>query len=341
MSKTYFIEKTPVADAAAALTGIPNDIDTPAVIPAATATPLKIDTVFDFIDLLSTTVQARRFVMWMTANSLNNFAIGNIQSQMRRDKYALNGTEEINQDIEYLRAQGIDEKGIDLYNEQLRAIAELKDSATVRYEQGFEAEITPIEVAEYAIAIRAYVAKLMVSYGKGPRDAAQTIGESIAFRLSRAPRVDEKQVLRLHAVSGIPLDVLRKADLQNKMSERQALIEQAGQIEDTATSLGWKSVPDASEVEALFDKLPVQTQYRLIGNICRSLKMAMDAEVKALIKFGRLDSVTNRVLIGDVMQGYITYFREFTSRNADALVEYEERGFALPTLEQLLADRDD
>lgn len=338
MNKTYFIAKTPVA---AALESVPNDIDAPVAAPTATATPVNISTVFDFIDLLSTAVQARRFVMWMTCNSLNNFAIGNIQSQMRRDKYALSGTEEINQDIEYLRAQGIDQDGIDKYNEQLRAIAELKDNAAARYEQGFEAQAEPIEVAEYVIAIRAYIAKLMVSYGKSPRDAAQTIGESIAFRLSRAPRVDEKQVLRLHAVSGIPLDVLRKADLQNKMSERQQLIAQAGVIEDTAASLGWKSVPEADEAELLFDKLPVQTQYRLIGGICRSLKMAMDAEVKALIKFGRLDSVTNRVIIGDVMQAYIAYFREFTSRNADALVEYEDRGFALPTLEQLLADRDE
>lgn len=334
MSRTHFIPATPVSTT---LTDMPNDLGTP----VATAAPVKVDTVFDFIDQLSTTVQARRFVMWMTCNSLNNFAIGNIQSQMRKDKYALTGAEEINQDIEYLRSMGIDQTGIDTYNEQLAAIAEIKDSAAARYEQGFEAQAEPIEVAEYVIAIRAYIAKLMVAYGKGPRDAAQTIGESIAFRLSRAPRVDEKQVLKLHVVSGIPLDILRKADLQNKMSERQQLIAQARQIEDTATSLAWKSVPEASEVEALFDKLPVQTQYRLIGGICRSLKMATDAEVKALIKFGRMDSVTNRVIVGDVLQAYITFFREFTSRNADALVEYEERGFALPTLEQLLADRDE
>lgn len=332
MSRTHFIpaQQTAIAQAIAPVQDqiITTDVE-----------PLKTSTWFEFIETLSVAQQARRYTMWSAANSLNNFIIANIQSHLRQLKYAEKGADEINQSVDYLRRAGADQKTIDEFNEQQAAIQALKDSAENRMEQGFEAVVDPLDTAEKLIAIRSYFASVMAQTAKGPRDMPQPLEDSIAFRLAKLPAADEKKLMQIHVVTQIPLDVLRKADIDVKISERKNLLEQAGQIIDIGKQLSWKSSPDGAEAEGLFDKLPVQTQYRLIGNTLRALKAAMDAEVKALIRFGRMDSVTNRVLIADVLESYKAFFTTFTHDHADALVEYESRGYLLPTMDEFLADK--
>lgn len=330
MSRTHFIPaQTAIAQAIAPVQG--QIVTTP--------DPIKVSTWFEFIDMLSVAQQAKRYTMWSAANSLNNFIIANIQSHLRQLRYAEKGADEVNQSVDYLRRAGADQKTIDEFNEQQAAIQALKDSAENRVEQGFEEAVDPLDTAEQLIAIRGYIASVMAQTAKGPRDMPQPLEDSIAYRLSKLPAADEKKLMQIHIVTQIPLAILRKADIDVKISERKSLLEQAGQIVDTAKQLSWKSSPDGAEAEGLFDKLPVQTQYRLIGNVLRALKAAMDAEVKALIRFGRMDSVTNRVLISDVLEAYKAFFKQFEHDHGDALADYESRGYALPTMDEFLADK--
>lgn len=334
MSRVHFITKTEQPTAmASAIAELAPEITT---VPE----PLKIDSWVDFIELLKLAPQGRRFVMWMACNSLNNFVIANIQAHLRAEKYALEGASEVNQSVEYLARQGLDQSGIDKFNEQQRAIEQLRASAENRSEQGFVAQTDPLDTAEQLVNLRNYIASMMLAEAKTGRDTAQSISDSIAFRLSRLPAVDEKKVMQIHIATQIPLDALRKADLSIKLNDRQQLLDQAGQIKDLAEQMAWKSNPDATELEGIFDGLPVQTRYRLIGNTVRALKLAMESEVKALIRFGRMDSVTNRVLISDVMDAYKAFFQTFTHANADELHDYEMRGYMLPTLDELLADKE-
>lgn len=332
--RTFFIAQPQPTALAAALDTVKDDIV------VATPPTNQVDTWFDFIDQLSTAPQGRRYTMWMACNSLNNFIIANLQAHLRAEDRLIKGEQEVNRSVEHLARQGLDQKGIDEFNEQMAAFEQIRAASENHTEQGFEEPVPPLDVAESLINIRSYIAAGMLSLAKSPRDAAQSIADSIAFRLSKMPVVDDKKVMAIHIATQIPLEALRKADLQIKLSDRKQLIEQAGRIIDLSKELAWKGLPADAEVESVFDKLPVQTRYRLIGSTVRALKLAMDAEVKALIRFGRMDSVTNRVLIDNVMQGYVTFFNKFTHDNGDALHDYEMRGYALPTLDELLADKE-
>ncbi len=336
MSRTFFVTKPEQPTAmAAAISTLPQEQLATTIVP----TPLHIDTWFDFIELLKLAPQGRRYTLWMACNTLNNMIIANILSHIRQEKYALEGAAEVNRSVESLARQGLDQAGIDKFNEQQAAIEQLHASTENREEQGYEAVAQPIDVAESLVALRSYLAGIMAAEAKEPRGYAQTIQESLAFRLSRLPVVDEKRIMMIHIASQISLEALRKADLDVKLNDRQQLLDNAGRILDTAKELSWKSVPSDQEVEGIFDSLPAQTRYRLIGNTVRALKLAMESEVKALIRFGRMDSVTNRVLINDVFEAYKAFFHTFENNYADALIAYEERGVKLPTLDELLADK--
>jgi hypothetical protein len=173
------------------------------------------------------------------------------------------------------------------------------------------------------------------------RDLAQPISDSIAYRLSRTPSVDEGLVMRWFiACDGkVPVDELRRVAMKQQLSDRAQLLEQSGRIIDLAKDLSYKGAPSDAEVESLFDELPVHVQYKLLGGIVRTLNVAMEKEIAAFIRFNRLDSIANRSLIQSVLNGYIDAFNKFGSANADALIAYEERGSKLPTLEELLADK--
>ncbi len=302
------------------------------------AKPIVVSSFVEFIDMLSTTPQARRYLMWATANSLNNFIIANCQAHIRAESNKLN---EVNQDIEYMSALGLDQRTIDMFNEQKALLDELRANAANTFDQGFEVQATPFETAERLVNLRSYIAETMKATAKSVRDLAQPIAESIAYRLSKAPAVDEARVLRwLVACDGkIPVEELRRVSMKQQLTDRQQLIEQMGQIIDLSKEMAWKSVPDEAELEGVFDALPVHVRYRLIGGVVRSLNVAMSNEVAAFIRFNRLDSITNRTIIQSVLDGYIAYFGKFGSDNADALIAYEERGSRLPTLDELLADK--
>lgn len=298
----------------------------------------KVADFTDFIGLLDTTPQARRYVLWATANSLNNFVIANCQAHIRAETYKAN---EVNQDIEYLTALGMDQRTIDLFNEQKALLDEIRANAANTVEQGFEVQAMPYETAERLVNLRGYIADVMKSTAKTARDLAQPIAESIAYRLSKMPAVDESKVLRwLVACEGkIPVEELRRVSMKQQLTDRQQLVEQMGRIIDLSKEMAWKGTVSDDEVEALFDELPVHVRYRLIGGVVRSLNVAMANEVAAFIRFNRMESITNRVLIQSVLDGYIAYFGQFGSDNADALIAYEERGSKLPTVEELLADK--
>lgn len=348
MSKTITVPAGTMTTMAAAFANMKNDLPTPEVtelpvitLPAAPAddkSVVKIDGFLDFIDHLATTAQARRYVMWSMANSLNSYIIANLQAHLRAQDRKLN---EVNQDVEYLSSLGLDQKTIDAFNEQKTMLDELRANADNLVEQGFEAPVPPIETAERLVNLRAYIADRMEATAKTVRDLAQPISDSIAYRLSRRPSVDEGLVMRWYiACDGkVPVDELRRVAMKQLLSDRKTLMGQAGQIVDLAKQLGWKSVPDAAEVEGIFDELPVHVKYKLLGGIVRTLNVAMANEVAAFIRFNRLDSITNRTLIQAVLNSYIDAFEKFGAANADALIEYESRGSRLPTLEELLADK--
>jgi len=313
----------------------PSDLP-PVVIQAAPAK--KIDSFFDFIDLLSTTPQARRYAMWATANLLNNFIIANCQAHLRSEAIKLR---EVNQDVEFLSELGLDQNTIDRFNEQKALLDELRANSANLLEQGFEVPVPAIETAERLVNVRSYIADKMKATATTMRDLAQPIAESIVFRLSKTPAVDEKMVMRWHiACDGkIPVEELRRVSLKQQLTDRQQLLDQSGQIVDLAKTLAWKSIPNEAELEGVFDALPVHVRYRLIGGVVRTLNVAMANEVAAFIRFNRLDSISNRAIIQAALDGYITFFKQFSSDNADALIAYEERGSRLPVLDELLADK--
>lgn len=317
-----------------AITPIVGKIDT-------TPEPKVVTGYFDFINLLTTTPQARRYCLWTAANSMNNFIIANIQSHLRQERYALHGAEETNQSIDYLSRIGADQKTLDEFNEQQAAIEALKTSATNRVEQGFDAPVDPLDTAETMVALRSFIAATMLASATRQRDLPQPIADSIAYRLRKVPAVDEVKLARIHAATGVPMAALRRADLKVKMSDRKRLLEDAGTIVDQATQLAWKSSPDLPEAEELFKALPVQTQYRLIGNLTRALTAALASEVAALIRYGRMDSVTNRVLINEVLEAYKVFFDTFIHDHVDALADYEANGYTLPTPAEFLVERDE
>jgi hypothetical protein len=325
---TYLINKPTVVNSLAAL---------PALQPQTAPALVQIDSCFDFVDQLNHAPQGRRYVMWSVANSLNNFIIGQLQSHIRAKRYA---TAEVNQAVDRAQFDNIDKESIDRFNEQKAAVDEILASTANRVEQGFEVDMPAIDVAEKLVNLRAYVAALMSANSGTKRDQAQPIGDSIAYRLSQMPTVDERKIMSIHVLTGLPLEILRKADLSVKMNDRQQLIEHMSEIMETAESLSWRHVAASDEIEGIFDTLPVQTRYRLIGNVIRALTAAMAAEVKALIRFGRLDSVTNRVLIDSVLTGYIAYFHKFEHDNSEAILAYEDRGIRLPTLDDFRASKD-
>lgn len=347
MSKTITVPAGTMTTMAAAFANAKNDLPAadpvelpPITLPAAPSdeAEVKIDGFFDFIDLLSTTPQARRYTMWSAANSLNNYIIANLQAHLRsQDRQA----REVNQDVEYLTSLGLDQKTIDAFNEHKAMLDELRANADNLVEQGFVAPVPPIETAERLVNLRAVVAEKMKATAKTVRDLAQPISDSIAYRLSRMPALDEGLVMRWFiACDGkVPVEELRRVAMKQMLDDRKVLMGQAGQIIDLAKQLGWKSVPDDAEVEGIFDQLPVHVQYKLLGGIVRTLNVAMANEVAAFIRFNRLDSITNRTLIQAVLNGYIDAFEKFGAANAEALIEYEQRGSKLPTLEELLADK--
>lgn len=333
---TQFFESASNLPAADTATELP--VITLPAAPEVASTALKIDGFLDFIDHLASAVQARRYVMWSAANSLNNYIIANLQAHLRQQDRKLT---EVNQDVEYLSSLGLDQKTIDAFNEQKAMLDELKANADNLVEQGFETPVDPIDTAERLVNLRAYIAEKMKATAKTVRDLAQPISDSIAYRLSRTPTVDEGLVMRWFiACDGkVPVDELRRVAMKQQLNDRKVLLEQSGQIVDLTKQLGWKSVPDAAEVEGIFDELPVHVKYKLLGGIVRTLNVAMANEVAAFIRFNRLDSITNRTLIQGVLNGYIGAFNAFGAANAEALIEYESRGSRLPTLEELLADK--
>lgn len=348
MSKTITVPAgTMTTMAAAFMNAQPNDLPVgeaqelaPITLPAAPEDKpaIKIDGFIDFIDLLATTPQARRYVMWSAANSLNNYIIANLQAHLRQQNKQLN---EVNQDVEYLSSLGLDQATIDRFNEQKAMIDELRANADNLVEQGYDAPVPPIDTAERLVNLRAYIASKMQGMAKTARDLAQPVSDSIAYRLSRTPSVDEGLVMRWFiACDGkVPVEELRRVAMKQLLTDRKSLLDQAGQIIDLAKQLGWQSIPSDAEVEGIFDQLPVHVQYKLLGGIVRTLNVAMANEVAAFIRFNRLDSITNRVLIQQVLNGYIDAFNRFGGDNAEALMAYEERGSKLPTVEELLADK--
>jgi hypothetical protein len=323
----------------------PNDLppadSAPTDLPVVVVQPsagVQIDGFLDFIDQLATTAQARRYVMWSAANSLNNYIIANLQTHIRSETRQ---SQEVNQDVEYLSSLGLDQTTIDRFNEQKALIDEMRANGANLVEQGYEALIPPIETAERLVNLRGYVAEKMKATAKTVRDLAQPISDSIAYRLSRTPSVDEGLVMRWFiACDGkVSVDELRRVAMRQQLSDRAQLLEQSGRIIDLAKDLAYRGAPSDAEVESLFDELPIHVQYKLLGGIVRTLNVAMEKEVAAFIRFNRLDSIANRTLIQSVLNGYIDAFGKFGSANADALIAYEERGSKLPTLEELLADK--
>ena len=331
---TQFFENTkndlPPADAA------PSDL--PPVVIVDQPAARKVDGFLDFIDMLSTTPQARRYMMWSTANSLNNYIIANAQAHIRSENSKLR---EVNQDVEYLSGLGLDQKTIDAFNEQKAMLDELRANADNLVEQGFEAPIPPLETCERLVNLRAVISEKMKATAKTVRDLAQPINDSIAYRLSQRPSVDEGLVMRWYiACDGkVSVEELRRVAMKQLLTDRKSLLDQAGQIIDLVTQLSWKSIPQDDEVEGVFDALPIHVQYKLIGNVVRTLNVAMANEVAAFIRFNRMDSITNRTVISAVLQAYIDKFERFGHDNAEALIAYEERGSRLPTLQELLADK--
>lgn len=336
MSRTFLITQ-PTALATALQDAGLTDITERQMLDQEQPDTTSVDTCFDFIERLASVPHARRYVMWSVANSLNNSIIGQLQSHLRRE--AFDEQDEVNRSVEYNNEQ-MDQATLDKYNEQRAAVDAMIAEQEARVDQGFEAITPPIDIAEILVNLRAWLAGRMEFMAKSRYELAQPISESIAFRLKDAPKADEKKVMQLHILTKLPLDVLRKADLKVKVTERDVLVKNMHRIIELSEELVEKAPVTDEQVEQNFDALPVHVQYRLIGAVIRSLKGAMDAEVKALIRFGRTDAVTNRLIIEQVLEGYKALLGEFTSTHADALYEYEQRGFPLPTLEQLLADKE-
>jgi hypothetical protein len=295
-----------------------------------------VHSLLDFEELMNTTPQAKRYTLWCLGNQLNSFIIGNLQSHLRLIERE---DREVNQRVDQMPE---DPEQRDRLAEQNAAIEALITKNDAREEQGFEVQMPAIDVAEILVNLRSVIVRKLavIAASTNSRDSAQSIGDSLAYRLSVIPAADDTKAMRLHLATKIPLAALKKADLDVKINERAKLLEHAPRIVELAEELGWKhtAVGD-DEVEGLFDQLPVHTQYRLIGGMVKTLNAAMAAEVKALVRFGRMDSVTNRVLIESTMTAYIDLFNRFAHEHADALVAYEERGYSLPTLDQLLAER--
>jgi hypothetical protein len=317
---------------AAAMATLPTDKLSAIIAPPK----LIVHSLLDFDTELATTPQAKRYALWCLGNSLNNFIIGNLQSHLRLLERE---DREVNRPVD---APMFDEEQRDRMSEQEAAIEALRSKNDSLEEQGFEVQMPAIDVAEILVNLRSVIVHKLATIAAqtNRRDGAQSIGDSLAYRLSRAPAVNDTKVMRLHLATKIPVAALRKADLDNQLDDRAKLLGHAPRIIEMADELGWKheTVSDA-EAEGLFDKLPVHTQYRLLGSVVKILNAAMTSEVRALLKFGRADSITNRVLIENVLRAYCEHLQVFTHAHVDELAAYEERGFALPTLDDLLADR--
>lgn len=322
MSRTFLIT-TPVAQAAAQ------------VAPP----PVRVDALFDFDELLSSTKQAHRYTWWCVGNKLNSFIIGNIQSHLRMIERE---EREVNRPVNYTA----DEDQRNRMAEQDAAIADMLAKNASMEANGFELAMPSIEVAELLVNLRSIVVQKLryiaatspaVGLGKVTRDPEQTIAESLAYRLSQQPAVNETLVMRLHLQTKFPLAALRKADLDGQIAARAALLVHAPRIQEIADELSWKKQIDAASAESIFDMLPAATRYRLILGVVKILNSAMAAEVKALVRFNRVDAMANYAILEPVLAAYTEWFKRFTHDNLDELSAYEERGFGLPTLEQTLA----
>lgn len=322
----------------AALSAAPS-ADTPTIVAPVKAPP-AIKTFTDFTTLLAPAAQARRYCMWVACNSLNNYIIANLQADIRM---RANTLRTVNDDTDYFATLGLDQKTIDILNEQKALHDEMKANQDNSYEQGFERQVSAIEVAEALVNLRGYIAGIMKSTAKSVRDLAQPISDSIAFRISKRPEVDETKVMRwfVAADGSIPIEELRRVSFKQQLSDRQQLINQMGEVVDLAAKLSWGSLIDDNEAEDIFDSLPAHVRYKLLGGMVKALKAAMASEVSAFLRFNRYDSITNRVIIGGVMEGYIDAFSRFGNEHADELMAYLDRGTKLPTLDELLADKSD
>lgn len=306
-------------------------------MPLKPGEPVRIDGAFDFMNTLGSVVDGRRFVMWAVTNALNNSIIAQLQVHFRRQDITQEA--EMNADLEHLRTQ-MDEQTFEKWCEMRNQLdGLLVDEDQRRSDQGFEVQMPAIEVAEKLVNIRRYIATMMDMLARRPQDRAQPLVDSLAYRLRQLPKVDEQKVMAIHIATRVPLDDLRKASMKMQVNVRQQLQNVASDINDLATQLRWKSIVSEAELETLFDDLPIQTQYRLLGNIVRSLKGAMDAEIRTLIRTGNMGTVTNRLIIEQTFNGYVAHFKRFVTRNTEKLDQYSERGYPLPTLDELLADR--
>jgi hypothetical protein len=300
------------------------------------ATRTEVNSLFDFMNLLTLTPIARASMMWSTVNTLNNSIIATLQQHLRMQEPQQ--PDEVNAEVDRIKAEHIDLTGVDKLAEIEGAAAARQLNKEARDDQGYDVDDDPIETAERLVNLRKFLAHAMVMNAKSKRDLPQPVAESINYRLRQTPVVDEVKCQQLHLLTKVPLDQLRKADLNIKVKDREALVKVADQIVDLAEQLGWKGITE-DEVEGVFDELPVQTQYRLVVATIKSLKRCMDFEVQALVRFGRMDAMTNREIIRDVRDAYITYAREFSDAHADELDAYQQRvGIQLPTPEELERD---